>query len=190
VTGITNFMNVLGAKRLELVSETVPKAVVLALLVNPKNPNAEPDTRDLQAAADALGRQLHVLRASTAPGIEAAFTTMVEQKVDALFVNIDPFLFAQREQIAALAAQHRIPTIHPFRDYPATGGLMSYGASFAGAWRQAGIYAGRIIQGARPGDLPVLQPTKFELVINLKTARTLGLDIPSTLLARADEVIE
>jgi putative tryptophan/tyrosine transport system substrate-binding protein len=190
VTGITNFMNVLGAKRLELVSETVPKAVVLALLVNPKNPNAEPDTRELQAAADALGRQLHVLRASTAPEIEAAFTAMVEQKVDALFVNIDPFLFAQREQIAALAAHHTIPTIHPFRDYPAVGGLMSYGASFAGAWRQAGIYAGRIIQGARPGDLPVLQPTKFELVINLKTARTLGLDIPPTLIARADEVIE
>ncbi len=190
VTGMTNFMNVLGAKRLELVSEAVPKATELALLVNPNNPNAEPDTRDLQAAADALGRRLHVLRASNAQEIEAAFRAMVEQKVDALFVNIDPLLFAQREQIAGLAAHHRIPTIHPFRDYAVAGGLMSYGASFASAWRQAGIYAGKIIKGAKPADLPVLQPTKFELVINLKAAQALSLEIPPSLLARADEVIE
>jgi putative ABC transport system substrate-binding protein len=190
VTGMTNFMNVLGAKRLELVSEAVPKAVVLALLVNPKNPNAEADIRDLQGAADALGRRLHVLRASDAREIETAFTAMVAQKVDALFINIDPLLFAQREQIATLAARHKIPAIHPFRDYVAAGGLMSYGASFAGAWRQAGLYAGKIIHGAKPADLPVLQPTKFELAINLKAANALGLEIPPTLLARADEVIE
>jgi len=190
VTGITNFMNVLGAKRLELVSEVVPGAAVLALLVNPKNPNSEPDTRDLKAAAQALGRRLIVLTASTDHDIETAFVAAVEQKVGALFINIDSFLSSRNQQIAALAARHKIPTIHPFREYVAAGGLMSYGASFAAAWRQAGQYVGQILKGAKPADLPVLQSTKFEFVLNLRTAKTLGLDIPPTLLALADEVIE
>jgi putative ABC transport system substrate-binding protein len=190
VTGMTNFMNVLGAKRLELVSEAVPTAAVLGLLVNPNNPNAEADTRDLEAAAQALGRRLHVLTASTDRELEAAFAVAVEHKVGALFINIDSFLFARSQQIAALAARHKVPTIHPFREYVAAGGLMSYGASFVAAWRQSGIYVGRILKGAKPADLPVLQPTKFDLVINLKAAKALGLEIPSTVIARADEVIE
>jgi putative ABC transport system substrate-binding protein len=190
VTGMTNFMNVLGAKRLELVSEAVPTATVLALLVNPNNPNAEADTRDLKTAAQALGRRLHVLTASTDHELEAAFAAAAEQKVGALFINIDSFLFDRRQQIAALAARYKIPTIHPFREYVAAGGLMSYGASFVDAWRQSGSYVGRILKGAKPADLPVLQPTKFDLVINLKVAKALGLGIPPTLIARADEVIE
>ena len=190
VTGMTNFMNVLGAKRLELVSEVVPGATVLALLVNPSNPNAEPDTRDLQTAAQALGRRLIVLTASTDGDIEGAFTAAVERNVRAMFINIDSFLTSRNPQIAALAARHRIPTIHPFREYVATGGLMSYGASFADAWRQSGGYVGRIVKGAKPADLPVLQPTKFDLTINIKAAKALGLEIPPTLIARADEVIE
>jgi putative ABC transport system substrate-binding protein len=190
VTGMTNFMNVLGAKRLELVSEAVPGAVILGLLVNPTNPNAEADTRDLQAAAQALGRHLQVLSASTDQELETAFAAAVEKKVGALFINIDSFLFDRRQQLAVLAARHKVPTIHPFREYVAAGGLMSYGASFVDAWRQSGIYVGRILRGAKPADLPVLQPTKFDLVINLKAARALGLDIPATVIARADEVIE
>jgi putative ABC transport system substrate-binding protein len=190
VTGVTNFMNVLGTKRLELVSEAVPTAVVLGLLVNPSNPNAEADTRDLQAAAQALGRRLQVLTAATDRELETAFAAAVEHQVGALFINIDSFLFDRREQIAALAARHRVPTIHPFREYVAAGGLMSYGASFVDAWRQSGIYVGRILRGVQPADLPVLQPTKFDLVINLKTAKALGLTVPPSLLARADEVIE
>ena len=190
VTGVTNFMNVLGTKRLELVSEAVPAAVVLGLLVNPTNPNAEADTRDLQVAAQALGRRLQVLTAATERELETAFAAAVEQKVGALFINIDSFLFDRREEIAALAARHQVPTIHPFREYVAAGGLMSYGASFVDAWRQSGIYVGRILRGVKPTDLPVLQPVKFDLVINLKAAKTLGLAVPPALLARADEVIE
>ena len=190
VTGVTNFMNVLGTKRLELVSEAVPTAVVLGLLVNPTNPNAEADTRDLQVAAQALGRRLQVLTAATERELETAFAAAVEQKVGALFINIDSFLFDRREQIAALAARHQVPTIHPFREYVAAGGLMSYGASFVDAWRQAGIYVVRILRGVKPADLPVLQPIKFDMVINLKTAKALGLEVPPSLLARADEVIE
>jgi putative ABC transport system substrate-binding protein len=190
VTGMSNFMNVLGVKRLELVSETVPKDVVLALLVNPNNPNADPDTKDLRAAADALGRRLVVLTAGSEAEVEIAFAAAAEKRIGALFVNIDPFLVSRREQLVALAARHRVPTIYPFREMVAAGGLMSYGASFPKAWRQSGLYVARILKGAKPAELPVLQPTNLELAINLRTAKALGLTVPPTLLARADEVIE
>jgi putative ABC transport system substrate-binding protein len=190
VTGMSNFMNVLGAKRLELVSEAVPKEVMLALLVNPNNPNADPDTKDLRAAADALGRRLMVLTASNESEIEIAFAAAGEKRIGALFVNIDPFLVSRGEQLVALAALHRVPTIYPFREMVAAGGLMSYGASFPKAWRQSGLYVARILKGAKPAELPVLQPTNLELAINLRTAKALGLTVPPTLLARADEVIE
>ncbi len=189
VTGISNFMNVVGAKRLELVSEAVGKDALLALLVNPNNPNAEPDTKDLQAAADALGR-LEVLRASSEREIETAFAVAAERKVGALFINVDPFLFSQREQLVTLAARHRVPTIYPLREMIVAGGLMSYGASFPKAWRQSGLYVARILKGVKSAELPVVLPTNLELVINHKTAKTLGLTIPNTLIGRADEVIE
>jgi putative tryptophan/tyrosine transport system substrate-binding protein len=189
ITGVSNFENLLVAKRLELISETVPKAAVLAFLVNPNNPNAEPDTREAQAAANALGRQLQVLTASTERDFEPAFAAIVQHRAGALFVNIDSFFGRRRDQIAALAARHGVPTIYPFREHVAAGGLMSYGASRPEALRQAGVYAGRILMGAKLTDLPVLQPTKFEFVINLRAAKTLGVDIPAKLLALADEVI-
>ena len=190
VTGVTNFMNVLGAKRLELAGEVVPKAEAIALLVNGSNPNAEADTAELRAAADVLGRRVIVLTASSDPEIEAAFQTAVQHSVGALFVNIDTFFFSHREQFATLAARYGVPTIYPLREFVVAGGLMSYGANFANAWRQSGAYAGSIIKGAKPANLPVLQPTKIELVINLKAATALGLTIPASFLARADEVIE
>jgi putative tryptophan/tyrosine transport system substrate-binding protein len=190
VTGVTNFMNVLGAKRLELAGEVVPKAEAIALLVNRSNPNAEADTSDLRAAADVLGRRVIVLTASSDAEIEEAFHAAAQQSVGALFVNIDTFFFSHREQFATLAARYGVPTIYPLREFVVAGGLMSYGANFANAWRQCGAYAGNIIKGAKPANLPVLQPAKIELAINLKTAKALGLEIPPTLLARADEVIE
>ena len=190
VTGITNFMNVLGAKRLELVSELVPKDTLLALLINPNNPNAGPDTKDLQNAAEALGRRLEVLQASSEREIEAAFDAAGQRKVGALFINIDPYFFSQREKLVALATRNKVPTIYPLREMVAAGGLMSYGASFPKAWRQAGLYVSKILKGAKPTELPVVQPTNLELTINLKTARALGLNLPNTLIGRADEVIE
>jgi putative tryptophan/tyrosine transport system substrate-binding protein len=190
VTGVTNFMNVLGAKRLELAGQVVPKAKAIALLVNGSNPNAEADTAELRASADVLGRRVIVLTASSDAEIEAAFQTAVQHGVGAMFVNIDTFFFSHREQFATLAARYGVPTIYPLREFVVAGGLMSYGANFANAWRQCGAYAGNIIKGAKPANLPVLQPAKIELVINLKTAKSLGLEVPPTLLARADEVIE
>jgi putative tryptophan/tyrosine transport system substrate-binding protein len=190
VTGISNFMNVLGAKRLELVSEAVRKDATLALLVNPDNPNSGPDIKDVQTAAEALARRLEIFRARTEREIEAAFAAAVERKVGALFINTDPFFFKQREQLVALADRDRIPTIYPFREMVVAGGLMSYGASFPKAWRQAGVYVARILNGAKPADLPVVQPTNLELVINLKTAKALGINLPNTLIGRADEIIE
>jgi len=190
ITGVTNFMNVLGAKRLELASELALKAETLALLVNSNNPNAEGDTADARAAADTLGRRLIVVTATSDAEIDAAFITALQAKVGALFVNVDPLFSSRRERFAALAAQYRIPTIYPLREFVVAGGLMSYGASFAEAWRQGGAYAGKILKGAKPSELPVLQPTKIELVINLKTAKALGIDVPTSILLRADEVIE
>jgi putative tryptophan/tyrosine transport system substrate-binding protein len=168
-----------------------PRASTIGMLVNPTNPDAEIETKDAQAAAQELGRKLLVVKASTENDIEAAFATLTEQGAGALVVAGDPFFFGKGgNQIIALAARHRMPAIYVLREYPAAGGLMSYGTSFNEAYRQGGIYVGRILNGAKPADLPVIQSTKFEFVINLKTAKALGLDVPPSLLAIADEVIE
>jgi len=190
VTGLSNFMNLLAAKRLEVLSETVPSANTLALLVNPNNPNADSDTKNLQAAAQALGRRIEVLSAASEAELETAFATMTQQQLGAVFVNIDSFFTAHADQIVTLAARHRVPASYPLRDFVTAGGLMSYDANFAEAFRRAAIYAGRILKGEKPADLPVMQPTRFQLAINLATAKALGLTIPDKLLALADEVIE
>ena len=190
ITGYSNFANQLLGKRMELLREIVPKATKLALLVNPNNPNAEPDMKDAQTSADALGWQLRVLRAKAEREFEGAFAAIVQEEVGGLLVAVDALFEANREQLAALALRYDIPGIFPQREYPDSGGLMSYDASTVEMYRQVGIYTGRILKGERPANLPVLQPTKFELVINLKTAKALGLTIPETLLATADEVIQ
>jgi ABC-type uncharacterized transport system substrate-binding protein len=190
VTGVSLFFGEMVAKRLELLRELVPKAGVVAVLLNSNNPNAETRSSDLHAAARTVGQQVQVFNASSEGEIETAFGRLAGLGADALLVGDDPFFESRRASLIALAERHAIPTIYENRDYPAAGGLMSYGARFADAYRQAGIYAGRILKGTKPADLPVVQPTSFELVINLKTAKALGLTIPPTLLARADEVIE
>jgi putative ABC transport system substrate-binding protein len=190
VTGISFITMELGAKRLGLLRELLPGAARIAVLVDPKWPLTEPFVSELRAAALAVGQQLIVLDVSSDREIETAFTTLVQRGADALLGGLGSFLASRREQIVALAARHKIPAIHVLRDYVAAGGLMSYAPSTIDAYRQAGIYAGRILKGEKPGDLPVLLPTKFEFVINLKTAKALGLEIPDKLLALADEVIE
>jgi putative tryptophan/tyrosine transport system substrate-binding protein len=189
VTGFTWFTNLLFGKRLGLLREIAPKAAGFALLVNPNNPNAEPDSKDAQAAADALGLELRVLTARNGAELEPAFAAMVQQRLGGVLVGVDSFGVLP-EQLVALPARHAIPAIYQWRDYPAAGGLMSYGASREESWHQAGIYVGRILKGEKAADLPVVQSTKFEFIINLKTAKTLGLDFPPGVLAIADEVIE
>jgi ABC-type uncharacterized transport system substrate-binding protein len=190
ITGVSMLANIVGPKRLQLMREVVPAAPTYALLVNPTNQNAEPDTKEMQTAADTMGQPLVVVKASTDAEIDAAFATFPQHRVGALLVNPDPFLLGRRDRIVAFAARDRLPTIFHTAEPVMAGGLMSYGASFADGHRQAGLYAGRILKGEKPADLPVMQSTTFETVINLKTAKALGLEIPSKLLFTADEVIE
>jgi putative ABC transport system substrate-binding protein len=190
LTGVSLLTFELMAKRLELLSELVPQASVIALLVNANSAMAERIMRDVQEAARAKGVQLHILKASTEDEIDAAFATLVQLHAGALLVGTDPFFNSRREQLAALASRHAVPAIYEWREFAEAGGLISYGPSLPAADRQVGIYVGRILNGAKPADLPVQQPTTFELVVNLNTAKALGLTVPPLILARADEVIE
>jgi len=190
ITGATFFTAQLGAKRLELLRELVPKAKTVAVLVNPDNPPGVTDQTNVQAAAKMIGLQANVLDASTSRELDTAFASLARERADALFVGPDPLFLVHRDKLVALAARHAVPAIYGDREIAEAGGLISYGASRQDAYRQAGVYAGRILKGEKPGDLPVVQGTKFELVINLKTAKALGLTIPNTLLVSADEVIE
>jgi putative tryptophan/tyrosine transport system substrate-binding protein len=188
LTGLAFLSVELMAKRVELLSEVVPQAGVIAVLVNPTNPLTDPMIRDVQEAARAKGMRLLVLKASTESEIDASFASLVRQQAGALVVSPDAYF--SPEQLVALASRYAVPAIYPGREFVAAGGLISYGASFADMYRQAGTYIGKILKGAKPADLPIQQPTTFELVVNLKTAQTLGLTIPPSILARADEVIE
>jgi len=190
VTGASIMITELTPKRLELLCELVPEGKVLALLVNPNNPQTERVIRDMQDAARAKGVQLLIVQAGTESEIDAAFATLVQLHADALVVGTDVLFFRHREQIVALAARRAIPASYSLREFATDGGLISYGSSLTAGWRLLGTYAGKILNGAKPADLPVQQPTTFELVVNLKTAKALGLTIPPSILARADEVIE
>ena len=191
LTGINFFSAELAAKRLELLRELVPAATRVAVLVNPTEASTtEATLRDVDAAARTIGLQIQVLNANTSREINAAFATIVRERPDALFVGADPFFTQRRVQLVQLASRHAIPATYAGREFTEVGGLMSYGTNIADAYRQVGIYTGRILKGAKPADLPVVQASKFELVINAETARMLGLTVPPTLLARADEVIE
>jgi putative tryptophan/tyrosine transport system substrate-binding protein len=190
VTGVSFISLELGTKHLGLLRELRPGAARIAVLVDPKSPTTEAFVSQVRAAASVMGQQIEVLYVSSDREIETALTTLVQRGAGALLVGGGGLMYSRRERIVALAAHHRIPAIYVLRDYVAAGGLMSYGTSTTDAYRQAGIYAGRILKGEKPGDLPVVLPTKFELVVNVKTAKTLGLEIPDKLLALADEVIE
>jgi putative ABC transport system substrate-binding protein len=191
VTGATQLNVEVAPKRLELLHELIPTATVMALLVNPTSPAAEAQTREVQAAARILGLQLHVLHASAERDFKAVFATLAQSRARGLLIgSADPFFTGQREQLAAMALHHAMPAVYQFREFAAAGGLMSYGGSIAETYRLAGIYAGRILKGEKPADLPVQQSTKIELIINLKTAKALGITFPVSLLGRADEVIE
>jgi putative ABC transport system substrate-binding protein len=190
VTGVTFMFAELTPKRLELVSELVPQTRVIALLTNPNSPGTERMIQDVLEAARVRGLQVPILKASTETEIDAAFASLLQLRAGALLVGADPFFFSRREQLVALASRYAVPGMYQYPEFAAFGGLIAYGSSVTSAYRQVGIYAGRILNGAKPADLPVQQPTKFELVINLKTAKALGLTVPQTLLARADEVIE
>jgi putative ABC transport system substrate-binding protein len=187
---VSFFASALGAKRLELLHQLVPKATTIGMLMNPNNPDSDVERKDVQAGARAIGQQLSILDVSSDRDIEAAFATFVQSGAAAVLVGGGPFLLSHRDQVVALAAHHALPAGYNYRDYVVAGGLMSYGTSITDAYRQVGIYTGRILKGEKPGDLPVMQPTKFEFVINLKTARALGLTVPQIMQMTADEVIE
>jgi putative ABC transport system substrate-binding protein len=190
ITGVSVFTGVLGAKQLGLLRDLVPGAKTVGLLVNSDNPLTEAEVDDVKAAAALSGRAFALAHASKEAELEQAFGMLAAHPVEALIVGADPFMFARRERVVALAARHGLPAIYELREFAAAGGLISYGASLAEGYRQVGVYTGRILKGEKPSDLPVMQPTTFELVINLKTAKALGLEVPPTLLALADEVIE
>jgi len=190
VTGVAFMFTRLGAKNLELLRTLVPDVNSIAALINPINPNSEPQLRDLQNAANALGVNIVAVKASTDQEVEAVFSTLPQAQIRALLITADGFLISRQDLLVKLAARHGIPTMYPLRQYADAGGLMSYGASLPAGFRECGIYVGKVLKGAKPADLPVLQPSTYELVINLKTARTLGLQVPPTLIALADEVIE
>jgi putative ABC transport system substrate-binding protein len=190
MTGVNQMVEELITKQLGFLHQIVPQAQTIAMLVNPNNPRRDPLTEKARTAAGELGGDLLVLTAGGVPDFDPAFAKLAEQRAGAFFVSPDPFFYRQRERIVALAARHAVPAVYVRREFAIAGGLMSYGTSLADTYRQVGVYAGRILDGAKPADLPVVQPTKFELVINLKTAKTLGLAIPPSVLAIADEVIE
>ena len=190
VTGVVFIQGVLGAKRLELLRQIVPKATTIAVLVNPNSPETVSEQSDVQAAAQALGQPLIIRDVSSDRDIETAFATFVQRGAGALLVGTGAFTYSHRERLVAMAARHALPAIYGLREFADAGGLMSYAASITDAYRQAGIYAGRILKGEKPADLPVMQSTKFEFVINLKTAKALGLEVPAQLLALTDDVIE
>jgi putative tryptophan/tyrosine transport system substrate-binding protein len=190
ITGVVFFTSVLGAKRLELLRQLAPKATTIGVLVNPSSPTTEADRSNVQIAAQAIGQQLVILDVSSEGDIETAFATFVQSGAGALLVGSGAFFFSNREQFVALAARHALPASYVWREAAVAGGLMSYGPSITDAYRQAGIYTGRILKGEKPADLPIMRSTKFEMVINLKTAKTLGLTVPQSLLVAADEVIE
>jgi putative ABC transport system substrate-binding protein len=190
LTGVTLLAVEVGPKLLEILRGVVPSATIIALLVNPTNPNSEMQSKNTQEAALRLGLELHVLNASVESDFDKVFTKLRELKASALIIAQDVYFNAESARLAALTVRHAIPAIYPLPEFAAAGGLFSYGAGRSDAWRQAGVYVGRILKGEKPAELPVVQPTKFELTINLKTARALGLTVPTSLLASADEVIE
>ena len=190
VTGVGLFADTLGPKRLELLRELLPDSRRVALLINPTYPRPEGSFENLEAAARSTGQQLLVFKVATRDGFETAFSKIAQQRVNAIIVQAEPFFDSQRDRLVKLAARYRLPTVYGFRDYAAAGGLMSYGTNIADAYRQAGLYTGRILGGEKPSELPVMEPNTFELVINLNTAKALGLTIPPSLLQRADQVIE
>ena len=190
ITGVTFFINTLGAKRLELLRELIPSATLIRFLVNPRNPTTQFQTADVQTAARKLGINLLILNASSERDIDAAFTAFIEQRVNGVMVGVDAVFVSRRDQLVGLAARHAIPAAYYLREFAAVDGLISYGASITDAYRLAGGYAARILKGEKPADLPIQQSVKFELTINLKTAKALALTVPPTLLAAADEVIE
>jgi putative ABC transport system substrate-binding protein len=190
ITGVNFLVGHLAEKALGLIHELIPNVAVGAMFVNPNNPNADSVTRNARETASSLGLQIHILNAGTASEIDAAFASLVEQRIGMLLSGADPFFLGRRDQVVALAARHAVPAIYFAREFVSAGGLMSYGTSISDAYRRAGVYTGKVLKGVKPADLPVEQSTRFEFVINLKTAKTLGLTIPDKLLALADEVIE